>query len=237
MLQAVLFDLDGTLLPMENDRFTKVYFKHLAQKAQSWGYTDRELLVRSVWEGVAAMARNDGSRRNKEVFWDYFAGIYGQKVYEDIPRFDSFYENEFHEAREAADPKPLLAGEALRIAREKAEHVILATNPVFPYPADASRLSWLGLRMEDFDLVTDYENSRFSKPNPEYYKDILKSFQLDPARCLMVGNDVDEDVLAAGRAGIPSYLLDDHLINRSGKEITCPRGSYAQMLDFLRGLQ
>ena len=33
MLQAILFDLDGTLLPMDNDYFTKVYFRHLAATA------------------------------------------------------------------------------------------------------------------------------------------------------------------------------------------------------------
>ena len=52
MLQAILFDLDGTLLPMDNDYFTKVYFRHLAATAAQWGYTDSGLLVKAVWAGV-----------------------------------------------------------------------------------------------------------------------------------------------------------------------------------------
>lgn len=31
-ITTVLFDLDGTLLPMDNDEFTKGYFKLLAKK-------------------------------------------------------------------------------------------------------------------------------------------------------------------------------------------------------------
>ena len=31
-VKAVLFDLDGTLLPMDQDLFTKTYFKLLAKK-------------------------------------------------------------------------------------------------------------------------------------------------------------------------------------------------------------
>lgn len=32
MIKAILFDLDGTLLPMDQDEFTKGYFNLLAAK-------------------------------------------------------------------------------------------------------------------------------------------------------------------------------------------------------------
>lgn len=90
--------------------------------------------------------------------------------------------------------------------------------------------------MEDFDLVTDYANSCHSKPNPAYFQDILAQFQLDPAQCLMIGNDVQEDVEAATAAGIPTWLLTDHVINRKNVPISCPSGSYQEMVDYLKGL-
>ena len=34
MLQAILFDLDGTLLPMDYDRFLKEYFTRLSPALQ-----------------------------------------------------------------------------------------------------------------------------------------------------------------------------------------------------------
>ena len=235
MLQAILFDLDGTLLPMDNDYFTKVYFQHLAATAAQWGYTDAKLLVKAVWAGVESMVKNDGSRTNYDAFWQTFGTVMGPDSLKDIPKFSSFYENDFHKARSATSPAPL-ARQAVELAHQKAEKVILATNPIFPANGDATRLSWIGLKMEDFDLVTDYQNSCHCKPNPAYYQDILTQFGLDPARCLMVGNDVQEDVEAAGAVGMPVYLLNDHTIHRKDNPITCPQGSYEDLIAYLAQL-
>ena len=44
MLKAVLFDLDGTLLPMDEEKFTKGYFGMLCQKLAPFGYDSEELV-------------------------------------------------------------------------------------------------------------------------------------------------------------------------------------------------
>ena len=67
MIDTILFDLDGTLLPMDNDIFTKGYFKGLAAELIPFGY-DAKPLVDAVWHGTAAMVKNDGSRPNCEAF-------------------------------------------------------------------------------------------------------------------------------------------------------------------------
>lgn len=235
MLQAILFDLDGTLLPMDNDQFTQVYFHHLAATAAQWGYTDSKLLVKAVWAGVESMVKNQGQTSNYDAFWATFGSIMGQESLKDIPKFSTFYDNQFHLARSATFPAPL-ARDVVEMAHRKADKVILATNPIFPANGDATRLSWIGLKMEDFDLVTDYANSCHSKPNPAYYRDILAQFDLDPAQCLMVGNDVQEDVEASAAAGIPTWLLRDHMINRNNTPVTCPGGSYQELLELLSTL-
>ena len=48
MIDTILFDLDGTLLPMDNDIFTKGYFKGLAAELIPFGY-DAGTLVDAVW--------------------------------------------------------------------------------------------------------------------------------------------------------------------------------------------
>ena len=70
--QAILFDLDGTLLPMDNDRFTQGYFHLLAQAVAPYGY-EEESLVSALWKGVGAMVRNQGLRPNCQVFWETFS--------------------------------------------------------------------------------------------------------------------------------------------------------------------
>ena len=70
-ITTVLFDLDGTLLPMDQDEFLKVYFGLLVQKMAPHGYEARHL-INAVWTGTAAMVGNDGRRSNEEVFWECF---------------------------------------------------------------------------------------------------------------------------------------------------------------------
>ena len=64
-IKNVLFDLDGTLLPMDMEAFTNGYFGLLTQKMAPRGY-DPKRLIDAVWAGTAAMVKNDGSRTNEE---------------------------------------------------------------------------------------------------------------------------------------------------------------------------
>ena len=73
---------------------------------------------------------------------------------------------------------------------------MLATNPLFPPTATQSRIRWAGLTPEDFEFITTYDNSSFCKPNPDYYREILGKLNLNAGECLMVGNDVGEDMIA-----------------------------------------
>jgi len=233
MLDAILFDLDGTLLPMDNDHFTKVYFGYLAKAAGEWGYTDKEKLIAGIWSGVKSMVKNNGERANVDAFWDTFSAVMGRPCAPDAEKFDAFYEAGFHNARSVTAEAPL-AKTAVELARKKAKKVILATNPIFPHVATKSRLSWIGLTPDDFDLVTDYSNWSTCKPNPKYYSDIIGKFGLDATKCLMIGNDVQEDSEAAGSLGMSTYLITDYLINREEKSLSCPHGSYADMVEYIR---
>jgi FMN phosphatase YigB (HAD superfamily) len=92
MLDAILFDLDGTLLPMDNDEFIKGYLGLIAKVAIPWGYTSPEETVAALWEGVAAMVKNNGEMSNYDAFWKRFEEFLGRDCSEDIPKFDKFYE-------------------------------------------------------------------------------------------------------------------------------------------------
>ncbi len=229
--QAILFDLDGTLLPMDFDEFCRGYFSLLADAVAPLGY-EKPKMIASMWRGVAAMTRNEGPRRNDEVFWDVFASLEGKEAYDHIPLFDKFYENEFHAAKTLTQPTPN-ARAAVDAARACAERVVLATNPVFPAVAVRSRLSWAGLSEDDFDLVTHYGNCTSSKPNPRYFKEIAEKLGLTPSRCLMVGNNADEDILPSLEAGFSAFLLTDCLIAKSETLPDCPKGSWEEFLHIL----
>jgi len=230
-ITTILFDLDGTLLPMDQDEFTKAYFALLAKKAAGHGY-DPQALVDGIWKGTAAMVKNDGSCLNEEAFWRAFCGIFGEKARLDEPMFDEFYRNEFEGARAVCGfnqdvPK------AIELLKQKGYRLVLATNPLFPAVATRKRIGWAGLSPEDFELYTTYENFSFCKPNPEYYREIARRLNLKPDECIMVGNDVAEDMIAQ-TLGMKVFLLTDCLLNRKNADISgFPQGNIQDMLAFI----
>ena len=93
-MNTVLFDLDGTLLPMDLEDFMQAYFGAIGKKSAENGYNPKEL-VAGVWTGTKAMMKNDGSETNETRFWNTFARVMGDRVLNDRAMFDSFYDNEF----------------------------------------------------------------------------------------------------------------------------------------------
>lgn len=226
-IKAVLFDLDGTLLPLDQDFFIKTYLTKLCIKMASHGY-DPSQLSKSIWAGTEAMIRNDGHQTNEAAFWASFTSIYGENARDDEPMFDSFYRNEFGTVQSVCGYTEHSAQLVHRL-QELGITVILATNPVFPAIATNQRIAWAGLTPEDFALVTTYENSSYCKPNPKYYQAILDQFGLTPQECLMVGNDVSDDMSAA-KLGMQVFLLTDCLINAYNLDIApYPQGSFAEL--------
>lgn len=230
-INTILFDLDGTLLPMDQEKFVNGYFKMLAAKLAPYGYEPQQL-INAILAGIEAMIKNDGSQLNEDAFWKRFVEIYGDKVLTDKPVFEDFYKNEFQDARSFCGFNPK-AAETVRSLKDKGYRVVLATNPLFPSIATESRIRWAGLEPSEFDLYTTYENTPYCKPNLDYYRDILKRIDCRPEECLMVGNDVGEDMVVEA-LGMQAFLLTDCLINTQKKDITAyPHGSFEQLLSML----
>lgn len=234
MITTFLFDLDGTLLPMDQEKFVKSYLGRLARRMAPHGY-DPDKLVKAIWKGTGAMVMNDGAATNEAVFWKVFAGIFGEEALKDEPLFEEFYRTDFQQVQHDCgfDPR---AAEAITEIKAMGCNVALATNPLFPAIATYSRCRWAGLNPDDFAIITTYENSNHCKPNPDYYRDILGKLKVKPEECVMVGNDVGEDMIAQ-ELEMRVFLLTDCLINKENKDIDqYPHGSFPELITFIRGL-
>lgn len=229
MLNTIFFDLDATLLPMEQDEFIKRYFHELTRTFSPQPF-DAKQLIDALWKGTREMVLNDGTMPNSERFWLCFDEIFGKGARLHESEFDRFYTEDFENVRsvltQERDCGPLMAR-----LREKGYRLVLATNPVFPAVAVRTRLAWIGLKPEDFVYVSSYENSRTCKPNPAYFTEILSKIGGDPADCLMVGNNLRED-RAALKAGFALFIIDEHLENPDNIDLdSVPHGGYT---DFVR---
>ena len=234
MITAIFFDLDGTLLPMDLDVFVRAYLGGLAKKAVSLGF-DPENVLAQIRGANRAMIRNNGDKTNHDVFWDAFSQLTGLDARIHESAFEEFYHKEYQSFRTVCgfDPR---AAQTVRALKDRGLRVVLATNPLFPAIATHSRLRWAGLEPSDFELITTYEDSRHCKPNPAYYRDVLDTLGLKPEECVMVGNDVGEDMIAE-QLGMQVFLLTDCLINRDGTDISrYPHGSFPELMEYLGGL-
>ena len=234
MLNTILFDLDGTLLPFWQDDFIHTYFKMLVACAAPMGY-DGKQLTDAVWKGTAAMVENDGGVTNRQAFWETFTQELGIAAMSLESVLNDFYSREFDQVRsvlrEPVDRRPLIRG-----LREKGYLVVLATNPIFPETAVETRLGWAELSGEDFDYITTYENSRRSKPNPDYYRDILEQIGREPEECLMIGNNPVDD-MAAVKAGLSGYLVTDSIETPNNLPVeSYPHGSFRELAQYLEQL-
>lgn len=231
-MDTVLFDLDGTLLPINQDRFVNKYMNELSEKMELFGY-EKKRTIEAVWTGTKAMILNDGKKTNAERFWDAFASVLGEEVRGTEEMLEIFYKNEFNRVKSVMEPAPY-SKDAVNLLKNKNYKLILATNPIFPRVAVESRLNWIGIDINIFDHVTSYEYCTYCKPNLGYYREILQKIGKQPEECIMVGNNVKEDMCAM-TLGMSGFLVTDNIENEDNEDISkYPSGS---MQEFLRAAE
>lgn len=232
MLKTFLFDLDGTLLPMDQDYFLSGYLKAITSK---FGHLfDPRKLAGQIMASTEVMIRNnEADKTNMDVFVEDFIPKVGHAKEDLWPLFDQFYDEEFPNLAFLTKPTPL-SRQIIDALKEKSLEAVVATNPLFPARAIEHRLNWVNLRFDEFKLVTTYETMHYCKPNPNYFKEILEKIGRKPEECIMVGNDATED-LVARRVGMKTFLVKDCLIDPTeGKYETDYEGSLADVLTFIR---
>ncbi|SDK04097.1 HAD family hydrolase [Natronincola ferrireducens] len=212
MLKTILFDLDGTLLPLNMEDFLKKYFQEISVKFKDY-FTPQEL-TKLIWESTEYMVKNiDANKTNADAFFeDFYSKIpYTADLFN--PMFDDFYTNNFLKVKEATQESEYII-KAVDILKEKGYEMVVATNPLFPEKAIFHRIAWAGLNKEDFTFITSFEKMHFCKPHLQFYEEILGKINREPRECMMVGNDIEEDMVAK-QLGLATYLIEDHKIHRS----------------------
>lgn len=211
MIKAILFDLDGTLLPLDTDDFLRQYLKAIGQSVAH--LTDPNKFVQDLMASTYVMIENTNPHlTNEEVFWNDFLARVGVPQEVLMPVLDDFYAHKFPELVLYANPTPL-SREIVEAAAQRGFGLVIATNPVFPTAAVRERMRWIGIDDHPFDLVTTYEIMHYCKPQVAYYEEILEKTGYNAAECLMVGNDPYEDLVAA-KLGMKTFLVEDYLVDR-----------------------
>jgi FMN phosphatase YigB (HAD superfamily) len=224
--KAVFFDLDNTLLPLDEKRFFELYFGELGRFFIPFGIQP-DNLVKTILYGTDAMRKNDGKKTNEIVFWEACQSFKPELVPVMQRHIKSFYEERFPLVKAAAKPNSY-AHRWIELLKKKGLRLFLTTNPLFPSMATHQRLEWAGLSRSDFELITTMENASSCKPNPMYFKSILDTFKLQAQDVIMIGNDWIEDTCAE-LVGIDTVILDDYA---SQKQPTYSKAKHMSMYQF-----
>jgi FMN phosphatase YigB (HAD superfamily) len=231
---TVLFDLDGTLLPINGEAFEAIYFKGLSSYFLD-KYEPKEF-IKLIWTATKAMVLDTSSKTNEEAFMDALQALVNEDITWMQERFNQFYLNEFDQIKIAVTPNPSIQ-EAVKLLKEKGYRLIIATNPMFPKIAIEKRIEWTGCDRNDFEYVTSFEKNHYCKPQLKFYEEVLSDLDLDASQCLMVGNDINEDMIVS-KLNMSTYLITNHVI----QDTIIPdsvnySGNYDDFYQFVKSLE
>ena len=234
MRDTFLFDLDGTLLPMDFDKFMELYFHNLGK--HFYGKIDPRLLAKYIMDATNHMVLTKNGETNEEKFMTEFEKLIGSDIQEYRDHFDVFYDTLFENVKESTHQNKAMI-DSVSLLKEKGYKVVIATNPLFPLKANYHRIRWAGFHQDDFDYISSFEENKYTKPHLEYYQEVLESINKEPRECYMVGNDVFDD-LPAKKLGLETYLITDCLLNKNNLEVdTNYQGKYDDFYQFVLNLK
>jgi FMN phosphatase YigB (HAD superfamily) len=223
---ALLLDLDDTLLDTNMQAFAPAYFSALAQALS--GLVSSEQMLPALTAGTEAMSRNlDPEKTLRNVFDEKFFPQLGSRRSELQAKIDQFYDTTFpglgHLTKKRQD-----AIDFVQWAFEKGFRIAIATNPFFPLKAVQHRLRWADLSPDThrFDLISAYEAFHFTKENLAYFPELLGQLGWPDDPVLMVGNDLEMDILPASQAGLPVFWLKGE---KDGAQSEFPQGDFLDL--------
>ena len=231
MLKCVLFDLDGTLLPIDTVKHIKEYFVEIRKYFETHGFAGDEFFA-VFMSAVRSMTKSTGEDTIERVFWQEMENAIPGIKERLSPALDDFYKNHFPALSRNAYSDGA-ARELIELCHSQKLDCVIATSPFFPRVAIVERLSWCGLSPDDFVYMTGYEDSKYAKPNPKYFAEILDRLSLRADECIVIGNDARDD-LAAESVGLSVFLIERDLLNIKGVDLSDKKvGSVEECKQFI----
>jgi len=209
MTLTILIDLDDTLLIGSTEKILPAYLsKFSAHLSQITEHPDK--IVPAMMAATELMLLNtDPTKTLKEIFDADFYPAMGWDYQTPQALIEEFYKSHYSKLEQMTSPNP--AGlELVKNLQARGDQIVIATNPIFPMTAVDQRLDWANLSSEKhaFSLVTNYEESHFTKPNHAYYTEILGKIGWPENPMVIVGDNKAWDIDPAQELGIATYWVD-----------------------------
>ncbi len=227
---SVLFDLDDTLINNNAELFTRIYLGYLGKYLEA--QIDPQKMVKALLEGTRKMVTKTTLAGTLEDTFDQSfypqIGIPKEQLAE---KLKDFYQNVFPILQPETSPRP----EAVKAVQQCLAHgwnVAVATNPLFPIAAVYHRLRWAGLDSDftPFVAITSFDTYHFAKPQPAFFAEVAARISAFDHPVVMIGNDLNDDIIPAGKAGLPAFWLTE---SSGSLPSGLPTGSSAGKMDIV----
>ena len=208
----LIFDLYGTLVDIHTDENDLVWEK-TALYFGYYGVSFTGATLKAAFE--AEMSRKEAvAGQNYEMFPD----IPFDAVMADLFRMNGVTENADALGLNAAQVFRIAATEYIRLydevlpaleeLRRKGYRLWLLSNAQRAFTAYELRLLGLGPQFDKVYLSSDYQ---CRKPDVRFFHALMEEQQLNPAKCLMIGNDRETDIAGAQNAGLATLYMHTNL--------------------------
>jgi FMN phosphatase YigB (HAD superfamily) len=233
MSLTLLLDLDDTLLNTNLDAFMPAYLMALSQHLAN--HTPPNTMLRALIAGVNLMdASEDPTHTLKEIFDSDFYPKLGGSINAVVDLIEDFYDHVFPTLVQHTGQRPE-AVPLIEWALSRGYRIAIATDPLFPRKATYHRLRWAGFDPDQFELVSSFEHFHFTKTHPAYYAEVLGRLGWPEGPILMVGNDIERDLVPAHRLGLKTFLVDGDSVSSPG--IEAGRGKLADLRPWLESIK
>lgn len=224
MIEAVLIDIDNTLILYNENTFFKKFLKELYTYFEDMFSYDE--FISSLNKAMKNITQCNGRECIKDHFIRTLTTDYD--IDDDVVwnRFLQFYRDDYDQFQDLISPVEG-AVELFKALKAMPVKTVIASHPVVPRNVQLKRVSWAKVTDHDFNLVTHIENMTYCKPQVGYYREICDMIKVKPDKCFMIGDDAVYDI-AASKIGIKSYLVTDknkRPVNPAGFS-SCFKNSY-----------
>ena len=203
MIQAILFDLEGTLINVDTTDFMRNYLGILAPRFAHLLSPDKfsKQLLRSL---ETSQSDPKPGQTNMQTFYDDFSKATGHSFLTLRPIFEEFYESDFPALRCLVQAVPQ-GVKVVEYAIQQGFLTAVASNPVLPLSAMREYVRWAGLTPEHFKIIPALDNFHFFKPQLGFFREVAEGLGVKPESCLLVSGQKQD--LICRELGMKMFLV------------------------------
>ena len=202
-ITTLLFDMDSTIISIDEQGFSKRYFQ-LLHKTHFYDVDFMFFVDTMVDITRYVMTTKIPDKFTIDTFVTEMSSKFKREPEELKTNLLDFYNRQYNQLKSYIRPARGVK-KLIKNSFEKGYDVVVATTPVFPEVAIRKRLKWGGVLNFDYKLITHAENMHYSKPHEEYYIEILEKIGKKANECIMIGNEFIGDILGPTKIGMKTF--------------------------------